>query len=126
MKRVLLLSLEDYPDLGEIYYDFIDELSKNCVLLRATTVKDAIKHLVQNPREPLYALFVEEPTLVQYLGDNEEDDEQDLFNGRVRVLADAIAAFTRNGGTTVFAYACSNLVSPNELNTFSSDILNLL
>ena len=102
MKKILLLSLEDYSFVDEVYQDLLARLEAKAAVVKCTTDNVTIRMLEDNT---FTSIFVYEPSVMRKKHKN---------------LAKVIADWTKAGGTTVFGANCSSFIEPPVLNAFFS------
>ena len=100
MAKVLVLSLEDYSWLDEMYANFTQQLKDRATPVNCNSKADAFEQLKDSS---IKSILVYEPSVMQKKNDD---------------LGKAIAEWTRAGGTTVFGACCSSFVAPNLLKAF--------
>ena len=106
-KEILLLELDDYSWLRNMYATFLESLNSKATVTRCTDAMEALEVITAGV---ISAVLVYEPSVMRT--NNQK-------------LVDALTKYTKNGGTTVFAAHCSDFVGPPEIDAYFKRPFNL-
>ena len=109
-KQVVLVMLEDYSWLGDMYESLYAPMRKACDLLTATTANDAINKIAANP----IAVIVFEPAIMKQSKRRKHD-----------ALHQTTVAYAKAGGTVIFACQCSQHVLSPDLAWYFENVWDL-
>ena len=106
-KNVLLLKLEDYSWLSEMFENFLQALHSKANVTQCTDATTALEIITAGTQA---AVLLWEPSIIKK---------------KNRKLADALAEYTKSGGITIFAACCSCFARPPDIDKFFDKVFGL-
>ena len=109
-KRIVLITLEDYSWLDDMYDSFYAPIRARCDLLDVHRVNDAIADIASDPS----AVILFEPSLMRKSA-----------QAKYQALNNTLVAYVKAGGTVLFGCQCSNQVTRPDLEWYFSTVWGL-
>ena len=109
-KRIVLITLEDYSWLGDMYDSFFTPMRARCDFLEVKKISAAINSIATTPA----AVIVFEPSIMK-----QSDDD------KYRGLNNTLKAYVEVGGTVIFGCQCSSHVTPLDVEWYFPNIWTL-
>lgn len=109
-KRVLLVSIDDYSWLRDMYTSFIANMKSKCDFVEAKQAADAVQKINEGP----HAVIVFEPAMMEK-----------KKRSKHQAINDALVSFVRAGGTVIFGCGCSSFARPPDVEWYFPSIWQL-